>query len=178
VHFARNLLALVPKSHKDMVAAVFRTIFAQPNPGRPIPNLQRAIEQSKAAGGGERCANALHDAGRDQTGKRRRYGTSDRRRQHDEEPNCLDPAVPAIADDLGASIAALLLVSGALADRYGRRRVVVTPGSLRSSLNKRGPLRDVVSLLHARFLVPTMPRGLADVGFSGHYKCSLFRQWL
>jgi transposase-like protein len=32
VHFARNLLALVPKSHKDMVAAVVRTIFAQPNP--------------------------------------------------------------------------------------------------------------------------------------------------
>jgi len=32
VHFARNLLALIPKSHKDMVAAVFRTIFAQPNP--------------------------------------------------------------------------------------------------------------------------------------------------
>jgi putative transposase len=30
VHFARNLLALVPKSHKDMVAALFRTIFAQP----------------------------------------------------------------------------------------------------------------------------------------------------
>jgi putative transposase len=32
VHFARNLLALVPKSHKDMVAAMFRTIFAQPDP--------------------------------------------------------------------------------------------------------------------------------------------------
>src|SRR3954451_2030907 len=31
VHFARNLLALVPKSHSDMVAAVFRTIFAQPD---------------------------------------------------------------------------------------------------------------------------------------------------
>ena len=31
VHFAGNLLALVPKSHKDMVAAVFRTIFAQPD---------------------------------------------------------------------------------------------------------------------------------------------------
>jgi putative transposase len=31
VHFIRNLLALVPKSHKDMVAAVFRTIFAQPD---------------------------------------------------------------------------------------------------------------------------------------------------
>jgi putative transposase len=32
VHFARNLLSLVPKSHQDMVAAVFRTIFAQPDP--------------------------------------------------------------------------------------------------------------------------------------------------
>ena len=32
VHFARNLLALVPKRHQDMVAAVFRTIFAQPDP--------------------------------------------------------------------------------------------------------------------------------------------------
>jgi putative transposase len=32
VHFARNLFALVPKSHQDMVAAVFRTIFAQPGP--------------------------------------------------------------------------------------------------------------------------------------------------
>ena len=31
VHFARNLLGLVPKSHQDMVAAVFRTIFAQPD---------------------------------------------------------------------------------------------------------------------------------------------------
>jgi putative transposase len=33
VHFVRNLLALVPKSHKDMVAAVFRTISR--NPTRP-----------------------------------------------------------------------------------------------------------------------------------------------
>jgi putative transposase len=32
VHFARNLLAHVPKSHADVVAAVFRTIFAQPDP--------------------------------------------------------------------------------------------------------------------------------------------------
>ncbi|MBM7518452.1 IS256 family transposase [Nocardioides nitrophenolicus] len=31
VHFARNLLAHVPKSHVDMVAAVFRTAFAQPD---------------------------------------------------------------------------------------------------------------------------------------------------
>ncbi len=32
VHFARNLLAHVPKTHTDMVAAVFRTIFVQPDP--------------------------------------------------------------------------------------------------------------------------------------------------
>jgi transposase-like protein len=32
VYFVRNLLALVPKSHQSMVAALFRTIFAQPDP--------------------------------------------------------------------------------------------------------------------------------------------------
>jgi transposase-like protein len=32
VHFARNLLALVPKSRQDIAAAVFRTVFAQPDP--------------------------------------------------------------------------------------------------------------------------------------------------
>jgi putative transposase len=32
VHFARNLLAHVPKTHADMVAAAVRTIFAQPDP--------------------------------------------------------------------------------------------------------------------------------------------------
>ena len=31
VHFSRNLLSLVPKTHQDMVASVFRTIFAQPD---------------------------------------------------------------------------------------------------------------------------------------------------
>ena len=31
VHFIRNLLALVPRSHQHMAAAVFRTIFAQPD---------------------------------------------------------------------------------------------------------------------------------------------------
>jgi transposase-like protein len=31
VHFARNLLAPIPKTHKDMAAAVFRTVFAQPD---------------------------------------------------------------------------------------------------------------------------------------------------
>ena len=33
VHFIRNLLALVPRSHQHMAAAAFRTIFAQPDPG-------------------------------------------------------------------------------------------------------------------------------------------------
>src|SRR3954451_15661774 len=32
VHFARNLLAHVPKDKADMVASTFRTIFAQPDP--------------------------------------------------------------------------------------------------------------------------------------------------
>ena len=32
VHFARNLLATVPKGHQEMVAAAFRTIFAQASP--------------------------------------------------------------------------------------------------------------------------------------------------
>lgn len=30
MHFARNLLALFPKTHKDMAAAALRTAFAQP----------------------------------------------------------------------------------------------------------------------------------------------------
>jgi putative transposase len=43
VHFARNLLALLPKSHKDMVAAVFRTIFANPTPApSPTPGTASA----------------------------------------------------------------------------------------------------------------------------------------
>ena len=31
VHFIRNLLALVPRTHQHMAAAVFRTVFAQPD---------------------------------------------------------------------------------------------------------------------------------------------------
>src|SRR5688500_20370046 len=31
-HFVRNLLALVPKTHKDTRAAVFRPIFGEPDP--------------------------------------------------------------------------------------------------------------------------------------------------
>ena len=44
VHFARNLLALVPKSHQDMVAAVFRTIFAP----RPVPGPRTSRDRRRA----------------------------------------------------------------------------------------------------------------------------------
>ena len=49
VHFARNLLALVPKSHKDMVAAVFRTIFAQPDPQTVAKTWAAVRDQLTAA---------------------------------------------------------------------------------------------------------------------------------
>jgi transposase-like protein len=45
VHFARNLLALVPKSHQDMVAAVFRTIFAQPDPDAVAATWDQVADQ-------------------------------------------------------------------------------------------------------------------------------------
>jgi transposase-like protein len=49
VHFVRNLLALVPKSHKDMAAAVFRTIFAQPDPGTVADTWDSVRDQLAAA---------------------------------------------------------------------------------------------------------------------------------
>jgi putative transposase len=49
VHFARNLLALVPKSHKDMVAALFRTIFAQPDPDTVAATWDTVRDQLAAA---------------------------------------------------------------------------------------------------------------------------------
>ena len=45
VHFIRNLLALVPKSHQHMAAAVFRTIFPNPTPA-PSPALVQAAAVS------------------------------------------------------------------------------------------------------------------------------------
>lgn len=49
VHFARNLLALVPLSHKDMVAALFRTIFAQPN-AEAVAATWDSVHEQLAAG--------------------------------------------------------------------------------------------------------------------------------
>jgi transposase-like protein len=62
VHFARNLLGLVPKTHKDMVAALFRTVFAQPSPkevaaawdevrdqlAKPFPKIGPLMDDAKS----------------------------------------------------------------------------------------------------------------------------------
>lgn len=48
VHFARNLLAHVPKSHGDMAAAVFRTVFAQPDAGTVAATWDEVRDQLAA----------------------------------------------------------------------------------------------------------------------------------
>ncbi len=64
VHFARKLLARAPKTHADMVAAIFRTIFAQPDPeavsdawdevrdqlAASFPTVGPLMDQAKAEG--------------------------------------------------------------------------------------------------------------------------------
>jgi putative transposase len=61
VHFLRNVLALVPKGHSEMVAAAVRTIFAQPDPahvrdqldtiagmlGRQFPKVETQLTAAK-----------------------------------------------------------------------------------------------------------------------------------
>ena len=47
-HFARNLLAHVPKTHADMMAAVFRTIFAQLTPKQSARCGTRSATSSRA----------------------------------------------------------------------------------------------------------------------------------
>ena len=48
VHFIRNLLAHVPKAQVDMVAAVFRTIFAQPDPDSMATTWDQVRDQLAA----------------------------------------------------------------------------------------------------------------------------------
>ena len=44
VHLMRNLLAHVPKSHKEMIAATVRTIFAQPDPDAVRDQLRQVVD--------------------------------------------------------------------------------------------------------------------------------------
>ncbi len=48
VHFIRSLLAHVPKAQVDMVAAVFRTIFAQPDPDSMATTWEQVRDQLAA----------------------------------------------------------------------------------------------------------------------------------
>jgi len=43
VHLMRNLLAHVPKHHKEMIAATVRTVFAQPDPEATKDQLQQVV---------------------------------------------------------------------------------------------------------------------------------------
>ncbi len=43
VHLMRNLLAHVPKNHKEMIAATVRTIFAQPDPEATREQLRQVV---------------------------------------------------------------------------------------------------------------------------------------
>jgi putative transposase len=43
VHLMRNLLAHVPKSHKEMIAATVRTVFAQPDPESTRDQLRQVV---------------------------------------------------------------------------------------------------------------------------------------
>ena len=49
VHFIRNLLAVVPRSHQHMAAAVFRTIFAQPDAAAVTEAWDQVTDQLAAS---------------------------------------------------------------------------------------------------------------------------------
>ena len=49
VHFIRNLLAVVPRSHQHMAAAVFRTIFAQPDADAVTEAWDQVADQHAAS---------------------------------------------------------------------------------------------------------------------------------
>ena len=49
VHFIRNLLALVPRSHQHMAAAVFRTVFAQPDAAAVTEAWEQVTDQLAAS---------------------------------------------------------------------------------------------------------------------------------
>jgi len=48
VHFLRNLLAIVPQDQMYMAAALFRTIFAQPDADTPAASFEQVRDQLDA----------------------------------------------------------------------------------------------------------------------------------
>jgi len=63
VHLMRNLLATVPKSHKEMIAATIRTIFAQPDPEATRTQLRQVVGmlEVRYPQAAELLADAEHD---------------------------------------------------------------------------------------------------------------------
>ena len=48
VHFIRNLLAVVPKTHQHMPATLFRTVFAQPDVDAATVAWDQVVDQLAA----------------------------------------------------------------------------------------------------------------------------------
>lgn len=63
VHFLRNVLSLVPKSHQSLVAVVVRSIFLQPDIEAARAQLRKAIDS--LAGNYPKVADLLEEAGED-----------------------------------------------------------------------------------------------------------------
>ena len=63
VHYARNLLALVPKAHQEMVSAAFRSIFALAEPDELQGPLRRSHRHPQPRF--PKAADSLRDARRD-----------------------------------------------------------------------------------------------------------------
>lgn len=63
VHLMRNLLAHVPKNHKEMIAATVRTIFAQPDPEATRAQLRQVagMLEARYPNAAELLADAEHD---------------------------------------------------------------------------------------------------------------------
>lgn len=61
VHYARNLLATVPRAHAEMVAAAFRSIFAQATPAE-VHNRWAEVETMFTSNGFTKAAESMTDA--------------------------------------------------------------------------------------------------------------------
>ncbi len=63
VHLMRNLLAHVPKSHKEMIAATVRTVFAQPDPEATREQLRQVVAmlETRYPNAAELLQEAEHD---------------------------------------------------------------------------------------------------------------------